>query len=141
MSRFDHLSSTIDFKAKDLEENEIAKITYFYEGIEVGKATLLLQKDNLSFYEFEKEQDGKLAAASDNIIFVNIKLLLFVIIIVALACILILVLYSVLYKRNDLKHERKRRKRIKRDLRMRRMEQKRSRRFERKRSKISRRRK
>ena len=141
MSRFDHLSSTIDFKAKDLEENEIAKITYFYEGIEVGKATLLLQKDNLSFYEFDKEQDGKLAAASDNIIFVNIKLLLFIIVIVALACILILVLYSVLYKRNDLRHERKRRKRIKRDLRMRRMEQKRSRRFERKRSKISRRRK
>lgn len=140
MSRFDNLTSTIDFKADGLGENEIAKITYSYEGIEVGDATLLLQKNNLGSYEFDKDNTNMMAS-SDNIIFVNIKLVILIVSLVAVICILILIIHSIFYKRNDLRHERKRRKRIKRDIRIRKAEQKRSRRFEKRRSKISRRRK
>jgi len=140
MCQFDDLATSIDFKAENLEEHELAKISYSYEGIDVGNASLILQTDQLGTYEFNKDDEQTLSDSS-NIIFINVKILIAVIIGIALLFIFIFIIHSVFYKRSDLKHERNRKRKLRRDIRLRRSEQRRSRKFEKRRSKISRRRK
>ncbi len=114
MSSFDDLTSTLNYDAPGLQENEIAEITYYYHDTPVGSGKVLFYTDHLNTYDFNTK-DVLPAGKPDNIIFINIKVLLILISALAGITIFLLVLHSVFHSRQDYRHERLRKKQLHRD--------------------------
>lgn len=121
MSTFDDLTSKIDYEAADLQKNEIAKIDYYYYDTLIGSGKIVFSSQNTHTYDFSSD-DEPVSGRPDNVIFINIKLLLFIISSVAAVTIFILILHSFLYNRQDFRHGRQRKKEYRRDQRLKRKE-------------------
>lgn len=123
MSNFSDLTSKIDYDAENLQENEIAEISYYYYDTLVGSGKILFSSRNTHLYEFGSG-DEPLTGRPDNVIFINVKMLVIIISGIAGVTIFFLILHSILTGRQDYKHERKRKKQLRRDKRQKRKERK-----------------
>ncbi len=121
MTTFDKLTSIVDYDAPGLEDNEIAEITYFYHDTQIGTGKLIFSVDAAKAYQFDADEDA-LSGRPENVIFINIKTLLIVISFIALTLIFILILHSLFRGRQDLRHERMRKKSLRRDKRLKKKE-------------------
>lgn len=121
MSNFDDLTSKIDYSAADLEENEIAEVTYYYHDTLVGSGKIIFSSRDTHSYDFGSD-DSPVAGRPDNVIFINVKVLVTAISAIAGVIIFILILHSIFYGRQDFRHERERRKQARRDKRFKRKE-------------------
>ena len=135
MSSFEDLTSNIDYEDPTLSENEIAKVTYYYQDVPIGTTKILLSEDAVKFYDFHSvnTRDEFISGRPDNVIFINIRLLLISILVLAGICILILIIHSLFHDRRLSRQERVRRKRLRKEEKRRNRERRRSRSFERKR--------
>lgn len=121
MADFADLTSQLDYDAEDLKENEIAKITYFYHDTPVGAGKIVFSSRKTHTYDFNSDK-GPVTGRPDNVIFINIKMLVFIISGIAGVMIILLVVHSVFSGRPDYRHERQRRKQLRRDKRLKRKE-------------------
>lgn len=121
MSTFDDLNSKIDYSVADLQENEIAEISYYYHDALVGSGKIIFSSQNTHTYEFNSD-DEPVSGRPDNVIFINIKMLVIIISSVAAATIFFLILHSIFYNRQDYRHGRLRKKEFRRDRRQKRKE-------------------
>ena len=135
MSSFEDLTSDIDYEDPTLSENEIAKVTYYYQDVPIGTTKILLSEDAVKSFDFHSvnTRDEFISGRPDNVIFINIRLLLISILVLAGICILILIIYSLFHDRRLSRQERVRRKRLRKEEKRRNRERRRSRSFERKR--------
>ncbi len=116
MSRFEDLTPVIDYNAPGLKENEIARITYYYHDTLIGAGTLIFSTDNIYSYQFSPHDDNQeISGRPDNVIFINVKLMLFVICVLAAVTIFFLILHAIIFSRQDYRHQRRRRKKERRD--------------------------
>ena len=99
------LPKTVDFKdltseiSYDTEgENEVAEIKYSYHNTYVGSATVDLAKENHASYNFDSgvspDEKTTQASSKENVIFINVKIVLFVILGIAAVFILIVVIHA-----------------------------------------------
>ena len=116
-------------------QNEIAKVTYYYQDVPIGTTKILLSEDAVKSYDFHSvnTRDEFISGRPDNVIFINIRLLLISILVLAGICILILIIHSLFHDRRLSRQERVRRKRLRKEEKRRNRERRRSRSFERKR--------
>lgn len=121
MSDFSDLTSKIDYEKADPEKNEIAEISYYYHDTLVGAGKIIFSSRNTHTYEFDSD-DEPLTGRPDNVIFINIKVVAAVIFGIVAVTILLLILYSAFSGRPDYKHERLRKKQLRRDKRLKRKE-------------------
>lgn len=123
LSSFENLVSVVDYNADNLQESEIAEITYYYYDTPVGSGKLIFSSNNVPTYTFST--DGTpLSGRPDNVIFINVKTILVIISAIAATLILILILHSVFSGRQDLRHERMRKRKLRRDKRLKKKERK-----------------
>ena len=127
MARFDDLTSKIDYEAADLQQNEIAEISYYYYDTLIGSGKIVFSSQNTHTYDFSSD-DEPVTGRPDNVIFINIKMLIIIISAVAAVMIFFLILHSVFYSRQDYRHERSRKKQLRRDKRLKRQERRAARR-------------
>ena len=127
MARFDDLTSKIDYEAADLQQNEIAEISYYYHDTLIGSGKIVFSSQNTHTYDFSSD-DEPVTGRPDNVIFINIKMLITIISAVAAVMIFFLILHSVFYSRQDYRHERSRKKQLRRDKRLKRQERRAARR-------------
>lgn len=127
MARFDDLTSKIDYEAADLQQNEIAEISYYYHDTLIGSGKIVFSSQNTHTYDFSSD-DEPVTGRPDNVIFINIKMLIIIISAVAAVMIFFLILHSVFYSRQDYRHERSRKKQLRRDKRLKRQERRAARR-------------
>lgn len=123
MSDFSDLTSKIDYDAPDLQENEIAEITYYYYDTLVGSGKIIFSSRDTHAYEFNSG-DEPVTGRPDNVIFINVKIVLIIISAIAGVIIFFLILHSVLSGRQDYRHERQRKKQLRRDKRLQRRDRK-----------------
>lgn len=97
---FEELTSEISYDV--FEENQIAKIDYYYHGAYVGTASIDLADREHTSYDFTREplraENGLTPYTVDNqknIIFINVKIVLLVILIVAALLIVIFVIRDI----------------------------------------------
>lgn len=121
MSDFAGLTSKIDYEAEELEENEIAEITYYYYGTPVGSGRIVFSSRNILAYSFDSDEEP-VSGRPDNVIFINIKMLVLIISGLTVVTVSFLILHSVFSGRPDYKHERQRKKQLRRDKRNRKKE-------------------
>lgn len=121
MSDFADLTSKIDYDAADLEENEIAEVTYYYHDVLVGSGKILFSSGEPQAYNFDSD-DSPVTGRPDNVIFINVKIAVIILSAVAGILIFFLILHSVFSGRQDYRHERSRRKQLRRDKHFRRKE-------------------
>lgn len=121
MSDFDDLTSKIDYDAADLEEEEIAKVTYYYHDALVGSGTIIFSSSDAQAYDFDSD-DTPVTERPDNVIFINVKIVMILLSAGVAILIFILILHSVFSGRQDYRHERNRRKQLRRDKRLKRRE-------------------
>lgn len=121
LSDFAELTSTIDYEAAGLKEHEIAEITYYHHDTCVGSGKIVFSSRKTHAYEFNSDE-GPVTGRPDNVIFINVKLLVFIISGVAGVMIFFLILHSVFSGRPDYRHERQRKKQLRRDKRFKRKE-------------------
>ena len=124
MSGFDDLTSKIDFKAADLQKDEIAEISYYYHDTLVGSGKIVFSSQNTQTYEFGSD-DEPVAGRPDNVIFINIKMLIIIISSVAAFTIFLLILHSLFWNRRSYRRGSKRKKQIRREGRRERRERRR----------------
>lgn len=117
MSTFDDLTADIDYEAADLQENEIAEITYYYYDTPVGSGKIIFSSDNVQAYDFDSNEET-VAGRPDNVIFINVKNILILVSALTFITIFILILHSLLSTRLDYRHERQRKKKLRRDKRL-----------------------
>lgn len=123
MSGFDNLTSKINYDAADLQKNEIAEISYYYYDTLIGSGRIVFSSQDTHMYEFNRD-DEPVGGRPDNVIFINIKVLILLISLIAAIAILLLTLHSAFFNRQDYRHERLRRKELRRDKRQKRKERK-----------------
>lgn len=121
---FADTQSSISYDVTD--ENEIAKIDYTYNGIYVGSASVDIAANTTSSYEFDTQTENtginvtapQPEEEKDNIIFVNVKKVLFFILIAAGVLILLFVIKSMIqnYSFSRRHRNRLRRKKRRRDV-------------------------
>lgn len=121
MSDFDDLTSKINYESVYLGKNEIAEITYYYHDTLIGSGKIIFSSQNTHTYEFSSN-DEPLSGRPDNVIFINIKALVIIVSGIAGIMIFFLILYSVFSNRKDYRHERLRKKQLRRDKRQKRKE-------------------
>lgn len=114
MSDFADLTSKIDYQAPELKENEIAEITYYYYGTPVGSGKIVFSSRNIPAYNFDSSEEP-VSGRPDNVIFINIKMLVLIISGITIAAVFFLILHSVFSGRPDYRHERQRKKQLRRD--------------------------
>lgn len=129
MADFSDLQSTVSY-TKD-NPDQVAEITYQYNGTPVGTASLIVNPVSRTAgaasaatsaaASFENNESGQT-------VFINIKSLLLAIALIAGGMILIMMISSLLSSRQDLIHDRKRWKRLKREQKLARRESNRERR-------------
>lgn len=99
-------------------ENQVASINYTYSGVDVGSVSVDLASDPVSSYQFDRHTTDSADTVSDetqeNIIFINVKLIIFWILVIAGVFIAIFVIKSIISnyqfgKRRKRKSKRRRR--------------------------------
>lgn len=121
LSDFSGLTSEIDYEAAPLRENEIAEITYYYDDTPVGSGKIVFSSRETHAYHFNSDE-GPVTGRPDNVIFINVKVLVLIISGIAAVTIFLLILHSVFSGRPDYKHERQRKRQLRRDKRLKRKE-------------------
>ena len=100
---FADAESTISYE--EAPEGTVGCVTYTYNGIFVGSATIDLAEDTVAAYEFEEASNGEMnekpeAAESmdkeEKVVFVNVKVLLLIIVGIAGAAILIIFIFALI---------------------------------------------
>lgn len=109
MSDFADLTSEIDYEAEGLKENEIAEISYYYHETLVGSGKIVFSSRETHAYNFNSDE-GPVAGRPDNVIFINVKVLVFIISGIAGVMIVLLILHSILSGRPGYRHKRQRRR-------------------------------
>lgn len=117
---FEDTESSISYEVTD--ENQIARIDYTYHDIYVGSASIDIASTAVSSYDFDSEAvvPAEETEPEENLIFVNVKKILFFILGAAGVLILILILrsllqtYSFSYKRRRRRRRNSRRRELKR---------------------------
>ena len=119
MADFADLTSELDYNAEDLKEDEIAKIFYYYHDTLVGSGKIVFSSRKTHTYDFNSDEEP-VTGRPDNVIFINVKVMIFIISGIAGVMIILLMLRSVFSGRPDYRHERQRKKQLRRDKRFRR---------------------
>lgn len=103
------------------EENQIAAINYTYSGVNVGSVSVDLASGSVSSYQFDRNaadaEDKNLSEPQENIIFINVKLVMFWILGIAGVLIAIFVIKSIIsnyqFGKRHKRRSKKRRRRYK----------------------------
>lgn len=121
LSDFANLTSKIDYEAAGLKENEVAGISYYYYGTLVGSGKVVFFSQDTHAYDFDSNEEP-VTGRPGNVIFINVKMLVLIISGIAGSIIFLLILHSVFSGRPDYRHERQRKKQLRRDKRLKRKE-------------------
>lgn len=113
MASFDDLKTTLKFLPAG--SDHVADIQYTYQNTPVGMAELIAAKGTENAAVSQNNSGLTSLPGEDHVVFVNVKSLIFGISTVAGILIVFMLLSAFLNSRQDLKHDRKRRKRMKRD--------------------------
>lgn len=112
MADFSSLTSKVDYEAENLNENEIAEISYYYHDTLVGSGKILFSSRDTHTYDFNSDKEP-VAGKPDNVIFINVKLLILIISGIAGCMIILLILHSVFSDRYRYRHKRRHKERHK----------------------------
>ncbi len=114
---YDDLQSSLSYDT--VSGNQVAKIQFTYQGISLGYASIDLATDSPTSFDFGSEpvtvEDSTETADSKNVIYINIKKVLFIIIAIASIAIIFFVVRAVLnnyqfYRRRNNRLRKKRKK-------------------------------
>ena len=121
MSGFADLISEMNYDAEDLKENEIAEVSYYYHDTLVGSGKIVFSSRDALSNNFNSDENP-VSGRPDNVIFINVKILVFTISAAAGVMIFILVMHSVFSGSPYYRHERQRKKQLRSDKRLKRKE-------------------
>jgi D-alanyl-D-alanine carboxypeptidase len=120
------MPKTTDFQSLDSDlvytrgrGSAIAEITYRFSGISLGKATIDYASNNRSTYEFDSQlpveyEEKPAPEGGDNVVFINVKQVIFVTACVAVAVVLFFVIRAAIKNHQDDRRRRMRRRIAKR---------------------------
>jgi len=96
---FSDLTSELAYDIKSNNDSVIANINYFYQGVPIGDAQVLLATDNNYTYDFKSPvvaSDNVDTPTDKNIIFINVVKILFILLCIIAICLLLIFLRSFL---------------------------------------------